>query len=191
MRKKVLLMLIPLILFLIIAEVAIACSCKKPVPPLESLKKSDAIFSGKVINKDTKAHSALRATSDPVEFTFSVSHIWKGSIDYKTVKVITASGEASCGYPFKTGESYLVYAQKAKDGFSTGICSRTKTLQSAQGDLQKLNNNSTPKKPIIKNDTEDTSSSNMADSLMGGIGLIILIIAGMILYRITNPLKQI
>lgn len=54
------------------------------------------------------------------------------------VIVLTGSGGGDCGYPFKAGEEYLVYASRRSDAdeLSTGICSRTKAAVQAAADLE-------------------------------------------------------
>ena len=58
------------------------------------------------------------SSADPVKVTFEVSKIWKGP-DYKTLVVTTARDGASCGYPFKQDEEYIVYAYGEEDKFGT------------------------------------------------------------------------
>jgi hypothetical protein len=50
--------------------------------------------------------------------------------------VFTGLGDADCGYGFRLGGQYLVYAYRQKDGsLYTGICSRTRPLSEAADDL--------------------------------------------------------
>ncbi len=52
--------------------------------------------------------------------------------------VFTSDDSASCGYPFKRGERYVVYGYRSKDGtrIHTSICSRTRELKDAGEDLK-------------------------------------------------------
>jgi hypothetical protein len=53
------------------------------------------------------------------------------------VVVHTGSGGGDCGYPFKEGREYLVYASRAGNGVLTaGICSRTRPVEEAVSDLE-------------------------------------------------------
>jgi hypothetical protein len=55
------------------------------------------------------------------------------------VVVFTGSGGGDCGFPFRRGESYLVYASANTDGWlGTGICGRTAELSRAAADLREL-----------------------------------------------------
>jgi hypothetical protein len=55
-----------------------------------------------------------------------------------SVSVVTPGSGPACGYEFKRGERYLVYATRAADGTGlvTGLCSRTKPLADAAEDLR-------------------------------------------------------
>ena len=81
--------------------------------------------------------------------TITVSRTWKGTKG-KTVKVRTAISGASCGYGFQKGKSYLVYCYKtpkaAKEAgiLKTNICTRTKLLAKAKGDLTEIGEGKTP-----------------------------------------------
>jgi hypothetical protein len=78
-----------------------------------------------------------------VDFTEVVA--FRG-IQASTVNVVTAGNSAACGYVFKQGERYLVYASRAADrtGLVTGICSRTRLLENAEDDLRFLHTLSAP-----------------------------------------------
>lgn len=136
MRKIILFLFIVGSLLVVNTAIVNACSCIQPAPPQESLEQSTAVFAGKVVDIDVPSGIVIRST-DPVKVTFEVSKIWKGP-DYKTLVLTTARGGASCGYPFKQNEEYIVYTYGEEDKLSTGICSRTRLLASAQEDLQEL-----------------------------------------------------
>jgi hypothetical protein len=54
----------------------------------------------------------------------------------KQVEIRTGMGGTDCGYPFKPGLSYLVYAREDKDGLLvTDTCSRTAVADQAEADL--------------------------------------------------------
>ncbi len=75
---------------------------------------------------------------------FKISKTWKSEIS-KEIFLSTGRGGGDCGYDFKVGKKYLVYAIR-EDNLSTGICSRT-ALAEANQDLAVLNK---IKKPKIK-----------------------------------------
>lgn len=120
---------------LVVATSAWSCSCIAPPPPKKALEKSAAVFAGKV--------TAVKRQGRLLRVTFAISKTWKGTKG-KTVDVTTATNSAACGYGFKKGTSYLVYCYapgknaKQPAPLATNICTRTKTLASAKGDLKEI-----------------------------------------------------
>jgi hypothetical protein len=72
--------------------------------------------------------------------SFQVSEVWKGS-ERETLQVSTASQGPSCGYPFKEGQEYLVYARGKR--MNVSACEETKPLSEASVDLEVLDNGET------------------------------------------------
>lgn len=142
--RKIFLSLFIITYFCIInTAIVSACSCVSPFPsPQESLEKSAAVFAGKVTNIDIPNEIIISST-DPVAVTFNVSEIWKGP-DYRTLVVTTARDGVSCGYSFKQGEEYIVYAYEEEDKLSTNICWRTGLIADAGEDLQVLGKGNLP-----------------------------------------------
>ena len=98
-------------------------------------KKSKAIFVGEVIEITVpKTPSGEPAWVAKVKF--KARRVWKG-VEEEEVSVFTANVCCICGYEFKLGESYLVYAY-GTDGLSTDICTRTRPLADAEKDLKVL-----------------------------------------------------
>lgn len=131
------------ILVLSAPQPAYACTCAGPATPAKGLAQADAVFAGKVTA--IKASTMYRFTSsrEMLQVTFTVSDVWKGNLHRKTTLSTAPSGEA-CGYEFALGRDYLVYASESRDGLSTGLCTRTRTLSSAAGDLSVLGTAATP-----------------------------------------------
>ena len=70
--------------------------------------------------------------------TMEVFRFWKG-VSQNQLSLYTASGgEASCGFDFKDGEEYLVYANDSDGDLYVSLCSRTASLALAQEDLNVL-----------------------------------------------------
>jgi hypothetical protein len=62
------------------------------------------------------------------------------------LEVITPRADgATCGYPFKEGQEYLVYAYGKGEPFETDICNGTHPLSKADEDLALLGNGEKPK----------------------------------------------
>jgi hypothetical protein len=73
-----------------------------------------------------------------VEAVFEVERTWKG-VEKNTISVSTSSQSSACGYGFKKGEAYLVYASKDGEGrLITSICSRTRRMKEAGEDLKEI-----------------------------------------------------
>lgn len=123
-------------IFLFGGTAAEACSCALTGPPCQSYFRVDAVFIGTV-----KTITELEAPPDPRPYThrlvtFTVERALRG-VEGISIAVTTGMGGGDCGYGFKTGERYLVYAYKAQDGqLRTGICSRTRPIAEATEDLQ-------------------------------------------------------
>jgi len=135
--KRLVLALIVAASFLIVdPNRAFACSCAPPGPPTDELAKSSAVFAGKVVALDVPTGLVI-SSADPVRVTFQVYTVWKGPV-HNTLVVTTARGGASCGYEFKQGQEYLVYARGAETALAVSLCSRTRLLSAADEDLATL-----------------------------------------------------
>ena len=117
-----------------------ACSCLPPGPPADALASATAVFSGRVA---ALAGTVDAGGSDPVQVTFAISKVWKGT-DQPTIEVLTSASSASCGFEFVQGEEYLVYASESEGRLQTNLCSRTALLAMAGDDLAVLGAGSTP-----------------------------------------------
>src|SRR4051794_7047671 len=99
-----------------------------------------AVFSGRVA---ALAGAVDAGGSDPVQVTFAIGKVWKGT-DQPTIDVLTPASSASCGFEFVQGEEYLVYASESEGRLQTNLCSRTALLAMAGDDLAVLGPGSTP-----------------------------------------------
>lgn len=132
--------------FFFAAEFGYACSC---VPPSAEFSndaekyvaherdKAAAVFSGKVAGIVQLKNAQGKATG-VIRVRFTVYKSWKGA-ETKSVTVRTTNICCICGFPFKIGKEYLVYAAGSDSkSLSASICSRTKTLDAAAEDLEFL-----------------------------------------------------
>ena len=175
MRKIFLLLFIVGSLLVVNTVIINACLCIQPAPPQESLEQSTAVFVGKVIDIDVPSGIVV-SSADPVKVTFEVSKIWKGP-DYKTLVLTTARDGVSCGYSFKQNDEYIVYAYGEENKLSTGICSRTRLLASAQDDLQELGEGNLP---TNSGSSYMPQTSNLA-LIISTVGIAIILIAIVVL----------
>ena len=127
-------------LLLSLAQSANACSCIDPGPPCQSYGDASAVFSGRVkeITALTKDDKSPKGYGQRL-VAFTVIQSYRG-ISGTGAETITGRGGGDCGYPFKVGESYLVYAyhNSQNNKLYASICSRTRPLSQASEDLQYL-----------------------------------------------------
>jgi len=145
-------------------EPALACSCLREPSPVESFKNTRVVFVGlvKAIDQtfvDAKRSGKLEKMPSGLLVHFFVEEALKGiKPSAVEVEVVTSESGSDCGYSFKVGERYLVYAYSGRDEsrdasdsrkgvggasnapqskpvVSAGLCSRTRLLVNAQDDL--------------------------------------------------------
>lgn len=131
------------LLVLVAARDALACSCPSSGPPCQNAFQVDAVFAGTVrsISPLPEDGPPLRPSEMRIPRTLQVEFDavlpFRG-IQASTVSVLTAGSGPACGYSFKQGVRYLVYASRNTQGpgLVTGICSRTRPLAEAADDLR-------------------------------------------------------
>jgi hypothetical protein len=150
---------LPLALILILmldAPAAGACSCMTPLTAADQFRSAHLVFLGKVESIEDRRTRIRRfllmvreligqapemdwpayERSNGFEVTFRAVTTWKGP-PKREVRVLTGRGGGDCGYPFKVGETYLVYAYVNEVAY-TGICTRTHEAAIAGDDLADL-----------------------------------------------------
>jgi hypothetical protein len=106
------------------------CGCG-PAPTLPASRDTvDAIFLGKVVDQP-------EVVDGDYVFTFAVERRWKGDVP-ATVAINSPWRERSCGYRFKPGETYWVFAKTKQGHLTTDECSRTAHLDDTESDLDDL-----------------------------------------------------
>jgi hypothetical protein len=144
-------------LVVLLPDYASACSCGGGSSKEEivdwSLSHPGAVVSGEVVDVEKGSFSS--------SVTLRVFEVWKGP-QRETLELSTPNDGAACGYPFKEGQEYLVYAYwgnqgtPPRPGLKVDLCSQTKPLSSAGEDLallEKLGNGEKPKNSDALNDT--------------------------------------
>lgn len=139
-----------ILVFLILAgslfQGVLACSCAGGWGPAcqEAWGKYvSAIFLGRVTKIEidigtaggAKIVGATLGTTKRV--TIEIEESYRG-VTAKSVQVLTAANEAACGYSFKEGERYLVFAGGKAGQLAVSLCSATKPAQQAQEDIAYL-----------------------------------------------------
>jgi hypothetical protein len=121
---------------------ALACSCPSSGPPCQNAFQVDVVFAGTVRSVVPLPEDDLPPLRPgemriprTVRVEFDTVVPFRGTPGSK-VTVLTAGSGPACGYGFKPGERYLVYANRKGTELVTGICSRTRPLSEAAEDLQ-------------------------------------------------------
>jgi hypothetical protein len=115
---------------------ASACSCAAPGPPCQAAWSADAVFVGTVRGIEEVPH----ATYSTLRVTFDVERGFVNAVP-GPLEIRTPGYGQSCGYPFRLGQRYVVYARTGAGGqLTTGICSRTRPAEEAADDLNYLLN---------------------------------------------------
>lgn len=128
--------ILTIVALLLLDSSAFACTCLPSENATKELGQSAAVFSGKVL--EVRRNQQETGVFTRVEAVFEVERVWKGD-EKRAISVFTSSQSSACGYGFKKGEAYLVYAGRdSKGGLITSICSRTRRMKEAGDDLKEL-----------------------------------------------------
>lgn len=128
------------------ATQAVACSCAGSRRPCETYWDASAVFVGTVTFSTT-----IKIKEADFEFTkrlvrFHVDRPLR-NVETSEVEILTGMGDADCGYGFRLGGQYLVYAYShGEKMLSTNICTLTRLLSEAADDLEYIRglSNATP-----------------------------------------------
>lgn len=160
MHKQIFTYLLRAVILCCSIDVAVACMCMGTPSPCASFKETPVVFVGLVTSiKEDKVDIVRFGEKQTVRTGllahFTVEEPLKG-ITQKTVEVGTGGGGGDCGYPFKEGRRYLVYAYQSQGEalsssmsrtviggrsgkaaqLSANICSRTRLLEEAIDDVE-------------------------------------------------------
>lgn len=123
--------------FIFTAPNARACSCAfGGSAPCQEYWRADAVFSGTVVSSGKINLDQGPYKSDMRLLHMTVDQPIRG-VQTVAVDLLTGWGGGDCGYEFKVGQRYLVYAYRdEKDNrLSTSICTRTRSLADADDDF--------------------------------------------------------
>ena len=115
---------------------AIACSCAGTRKPCEAYGDASAVFVGTVTFSTT-----TKVKDGAYEFTKRLVrlHVDRAirNVEVSDIDVMTGWGDADCGFGFRLGGQYLVYAYSTEQKvLATSICTRTRPLSDAKADLE-------------------------------------------------------
>ena len=136
----------------LVPRAALACTCfrspesKTPAQITREIaaevRRSAAVFSGKVVART------------PLRITFLVDNVWKGSVSRRfemaSGAVSNADGSitTSCEFPFKVGETYVVFAYgSSRQTMHASDCTLTNALSFAPDTPTYLNRVSRRRQP--------------------------------------------
>ena len=121
---------------LLAAREAAACSCIEPGAACEDYWKASAVFLGRVESISRQPGKLPSRMPGSRRVTFAVLEGFTGVRD-GSVEVMTGSGGGDCGFPFREGAEYVVYAQRGAPGMPlyASLCSRTREVSRAAADL--------------------------------------------------------
>jgi hypothetical protein len=112
------------------ASSAFACTCMVGAPVCQTYWTAGAVFDATVERIDPTSRTEDMGGRE-VTFTEKIVHLkirqaWKG-VDADSIDVITAAQGGMCGYDFKPGKRYLVFAERrTADGrWAVSSCSQT------------------------------------------------------------------
>lgn len=117
------------------AAKALACQCAGPGSPCQDYWKASAVFIGTVSFSSSMTRKLGEYQVGGRLIRFTVDRAFQG-VKGKEVEVTTGLGDADCGYGFRLGGQYLVYAYRDEENkLVTGSCSRTRPVSEASDDL--------------------------------------------------------
>ena len=128
---RVMVLFTVVLLYFAMPKEVYACSCVEYDSIEEQISENistvDAIFIGTVTDIE-------EINEEELTVIFSVSHVWKGP-QYKVLVVETYNPEttAACGFPFRVGGAYIVFAYGSDYLLSTGTCTAT---SASRGDIK-------------------------------------------------------
>jgi hypothetical protein len=114
-----------------------ACKCVGPQSVEREMDRSQAVFSGQVIE--------LLNQKSQQKILFEVNESWKGVSESQVILVSVLS---DCSVNFYQGGEYLIYAREYEGELTTNICSRTIELSKAEEDLALLGKGNVPTKKV-------------------------------------------
>jgi 5-hydroxyisourate hydrolase-like protein (transthyretin family) len=112
-----------------------ACQCARPGQPCEAYGDASAVFAGTVTFS-----SSIKFKEAGYEFSKRLIRLHVDrpirNVNTSDVEVVTGLGDADCGFGFRLGGQYLVYAYSRDGKLETSICTRTRPLSDATADLE-------------------------------------------------------
>ena len=122
-----------------------ACSCGGTLSSSAAFANADLVFVGTVtrlsggLNFSTRVNPdgsiSVEPRTEPPVAIFEVAHMFRGSA---TPQIVVTGTGTNCDVPFKSGETWLVYARSREGTVTTNKCTRTRLRAEAPQDLAYL-----------------------------------------------------
>jgi hypothetical protein len=115
-----------------------ACSCLQSGPPCQAVWSVDVVFVGVVDSIESEDPPQAGVIPRSLRVRMQVERVGRNAKP-GPLEVFTAGSGPACGYTFKPGTRYLVYAWQRDGRVVAGLCSRTRPIEEAAEDLRYLN----------------------------------------------------
>ena len=136
------------LVFTLVGRTAQGCMCAEHTPACQGFWDASVVFAGVAteissVPAETQPSEGNRSPAELL-IHFTAEKYYRDNLGAE-VQVSTGFGGGDCGYPFRIGERYLVYAQidKERHRLTTSICMLTKPLAEAKQDLDYVSSLST------------------------------------------------
>ena len=153
-----------------------ACSCAELPSVEEEFERSQAVFSGKVVDVREKRSIKGYQTKSVL---FEVTNTWKG-VKQSQIIVTTGQGGGDCGFNFKEGQEYLVYVNKSTmyggKTLVSAICDRTNELSVLQEDLKILGEGQPPIEDVDLTDKHEGNQLYIWVAIIIAVGILLIFI---------------
>lgn len=172
--------------FFAFSNEAYACSCVEPGTIQDRKEQNDAVFEGKVVSIKQTSSLLFNSPGKIKKATFEVNQVWKGHVTSR-IEVITALHEDSCGFNFKEGERYIVYASSSGSALETGLCSGITLQSEASEHVTALGSGSIPRNLTVDPDQTFGMSFNLIITIICSVCLLGIVF---IVYRRNKKTKS-
>ncbi|HUK29632.1 MAG TPA: hypothetical protein VLV89_00870 [Candidatus Acidoferrum sp.] len=134
--------ILALVVWALAPGAARACECMSGVSVCKAFANAPSVFAGRASKVEIGSNGGRTVT-------FEVLQAYHG-VTERIIELTTGSGGGDCGYDFKEGANYLVYAYNGAPPLGevgklyTSVCSRTRPLAEAKDDLDYLSKKDDP-----------------------------------------------
>ena len=128
-----------------------ACQCGVSPDLCETFARTCVVFTGEVLAITGELPTKPPAPGQPPprrRVTLRVERAFRGA-PAERVEVYTGFGDGDCGYPFKRGDKYLVFANERDGQLYTSVCSWTRPLADALEQVEEIARSCVNQPPLL------------------------------------------